>query len=537
MIHFILNNRDISTDKPYNMTVLDFLRSRERITSVKAECSAGSCGTCLILTGEPDAGAVAYRPVNSCILPLGEVNGKHLVTLEGLNSQQLNPIQQAMAEQGAVQCGYCTPGIVIADKFALPTLLVAGTALLLNGPLSAAVVLCACFALYMRMLAPMGMLNFLNIASRHGILIKDGRALDLLNKVDTVIFDKTGTLTEETPHIGLIYALEGYKENDILMYAAAAEYKQTHPIAKAVLREAKTRGIRAPLIRDAEYKVGYGITVMTEGRIVRVGSARFINAEGIAIPPDIEKINAEGYRQGHSLLMIAVNDKLAGAVELHAILRPEASAVIRELKLYGKSMYVISGDHEIPTRTLTRKLGIDHYFAETLPENKADLIGKLQEEGKFVCYVGDGINDSIALKKANVSVSLRGASTIATDTAQIILMDGSLNQIVRLFDLSQDFDATMEAALVTTMIPGSIIIPGAFFLNFQIIHAVLLNQASLALGTGIMMRPLLKWKKLEKAIREPDSNSHADTPEKVRATNYGQNTTALDNTITALTGE
>jgi Cu2+-exporting ATPase len=407
-------------------------------------------------------------------------------------------------------------GEAIADSFALPTLLVAGLALIINGPLSAGVVLCACFALYMRLLAPMGMLNFLNIASRHSILIKDGRVLDLLNKVDTVVFDKTGTLTEEIPHIGQIYTLEGYRENDILMYAAAAEYKQTHPVAKAVLHEAKTRGIRAPEISDTEYKVGYGITVMTDGKTVRAGSARFMNAEGIVIPPEIEKINAEGYRQGYSLLMVAVNDKLAGILELHAALRPEAPAVIRELKSYAKSMYIISGDHEIPTRSLALKLGIDHYFAETLPENKAELIEELQKQGKFVCYVGDGINDSIALKKANVSVSLRGASTVATDTAQVILMDESLKQMVRLFELSRDFDKTMEAALVTTMIPGAIIIPGAFFLNFQIIHAVLLNQASLAVGTGIMMRPLLNWKKSENITQKRVSDPGKDTDGKTR---------------------
>ncbi len=114
MYVFILNNRVIRTDMPFDTTMLDFLRSRQHITSVKAGCRTGSCGSCLILVGESDGESVCYRPLNSCILPLEEANGKHVLTVEGLNNNRLNPIQQAMAEQGAVQCGYCTPGIVIS---------------------------------------------------------------------------------------------------------------------------------------------------------------------------------------------------------------------------------------------------------------------------------------------------------------------------------------------------------------------------------------------------------------------------------------
>ena len=114
MTVFILNNRKICTDMPFDMTMLDFLRSRQHITSIKAGCRTGSCGSCLIMLGELNGDSVSYRPLNSCILPLGEVNGKHVLTVEGINNIRLNPIQQEMAEQGGVQCGYCTPGIIIS---------------------------------------------------------------------------------------------------------------------------------------------------------------------------------------------------------------------------------------------------------------------------------------------------------------------------------------------------------------------------------------------------------------------------------------
>ena len=149
-------------------------------------------------------------------------------------------------------------------------------------------------------------------------------------------------------------------------------------------------------------------------------------------------------------------------IELHPTIRPEAKRVVHALQKHGLELYIISGDHEIPTRSLATKLGIEHYFAETLPEDKASLIARLQKEGRSVCFVGDGINDSVALKQAEVSVSLRGASAIATDTAQIILMDETLNQLPHLFGLSREFEANMKVNLMTSVVPGVIIIGGAF---------------------------------------------------------------------------
>ena len=146
--------------------------------------------------------------------------------------------------------------------------------------------------------------------------------------------------------------------------------------------------------------------------------------EGIALPAGYEKMEQASYGQGHSLVYVAINDQLGGAIELVPTIRPEAKAIVDSLRQRNMSIVIISGDHEKPTQKLAQELGIDHYFAETLPEHKAELIAKLQEEGRKVCFVGDGINDSVALKKANVSISLRGASTVATDTAGIILMDG-----------------------------------------------------------------------------------------------------------------
>lgn len=155
---------------------------------------------------------------------------------------------------------------------------------------------------------------------------------------------------------------------------------------------------------------------------------------------------------------------------------------------------IISGDNEEPTRQLAKELGIDDYFAETLPENKAELIEKLQKSGKSVCFIGDGINDSIALKKADVSISLKGASTIATDTAQVILMDESLKKLPYLFDLSNHLNKNMKVGFTTAIIPGVICIGGVYFFHMGVVAAGLLYNLSLVTGVSNAMLPKIQNK-------------------------------------------
>jgi Cu2+-exporting ATPase len=345
----------------------------------------------------------------------------------------------------------------------------------------------------MMIIAPLTILSYISLASKQGILIKDGRSLELLRQVDTVVFDKTGTLTEEQPHVGLIHCCAGYSENKILSYAAAAEYKQNHPLAKAIRQEAENRQLTVPVLEESEYQMGYGFAVKIAGQSVHVGSGRFLIKEDITIPPDIKQQQVFSHDQGQTLVMVAVDKHIIGAIELIPTIRSEIKAVISRLKQHPniKATYIISGDHEIPTKKMAEELGIDHYFAEILPEKKADIIEQLQQQGHSVCYVGDGINDSIALKKAKVSVSMSGASTVATDTANIILMNKGLSHLISLFDLADKFNVTMNAGFTMILIPSLMGLGGVFLLGFGIIATVWLNLFGLAIGVGTATLPLL----------------------------------------------
>lgn len=389
-------------------------------------------------------------------------------------------------------------GKQIIDRWAFPTLGFSALALWPIGGEGALAILNAGFGCHMRFAAPIAVLNFLRMASQHGLLIKDGRSLELLSQVDTFVFDKTGTLTEEVPTIGAIHTCHGISENELLGYAAAAEHKQSHPIAQAIRKEALIRQLDVPAIQDAKYEIGYGLIVSlptpTGEQWIRVGSRRFIEMEGISIPSHIQKAEERCHEEGYSLVYLAIDEQLAGVIELQPTIRPEAQRIIRELQEQNMQIVIISGDHEKPTKKLAQKLGIDHYFAETLPQNKGQLIADLQAKGHRVCFIGDGINDSIAMKKAHVAISLRGASSIATDTAHVILMDGTLNQVVYLLNLSKQLDSNLKTSEIISIIPGAICVGGVFFLNFGIISAIVLYNVGLLVSVSNALLPFVKEK-------------------------------------------
>ena len=379
-----------------------------------------------------------------------------------------------------------------------PTLGVGAVALGAMGLDSAAAVLNSDMGTGIRMAAPLAMLSTLALCAQRGILVKDGRALDLLREVDTVLFDKTGTLTRERPEVGRIITVNGHSASQILRYAAGAEQKFHHPIAQAILQRAAEEGLEPSETDSTQYKVGYGITVGVDRRVVRVGSRRFIELEGLVIPPEIEAAVAEAHREGHTMVMVAVDDALGGALELRASLRPEASEIVRGLRARGiKHIAIISGDHEAPTRRLAAQLGMDRYFAEVLPTDKADYVEKLQREGRKVCFVGDGVNDAIALNKANVSVSLRGATSIATDTAQIVFMEQGLGRLCELHDIAEELESDVRTSWALILAPNVACIAGVFALGFGVGVSVLTNNvaALAALANGV--RPMYKVAALE----------------------------------------
>ena len=380
----------------------------------------------------------------------------------------------------------------IAERSFFPMLAGGALGWLLVGPGAGVAMLGCNFIVNMIPLRLLTLLNFLNTSSQRGILIKDGRALDRLQDIDTLVFDKTGTLTQDLPHIVQIHAVPGHMPDAVLALAAAAEQRQTHPIARAILAEAQARQFELPVFDEGNYRIGYGIEVRIDGRRVRVGSLRYMRMEGVMVPEEQQALARDCQALAHSLVFVAVDEALWGAIELEATLRPAAKPVIGWLKAQGYALHILSGDQEAPTRKLAEELGMDGYFANTLPEQKAEMIAELQRQGRKVCFIGDGINDSVALRQADVSISLRGASTVATDAAQIVLMDDDLAQLRTLFELSGGFHKNVRAnfklavAASLAAVLGVLAIP---LYKFWVVELMAAGQ--FVAGVGVASRPLL----------------------------------------------
>ena len=441
-----------------------------------------------LLTGE--AQPAEKGPGDAVMAATVVLAGRIVIRVERTGKATLAArIAGILARTASYKQTFETKSSAIGDRWVVPTLglsavtapwlgFKSGLAILLNSP-----------GYDLRVLGPLSMLSFLRVAAENGVLIKEAGALERLSSIDTIVFDKTGTLTLEQPRVDRIHVYDGRQEHDILRLAAAAEQRQSHPIARAIVLAAAAQELDLAGFTEAEYATGFGIKATIEGQVVRVGSGRFLSDEGISMPESFPELESRVHEQGHSLVLIGIGDRLAGAIELAPGVRPEARHVVSQLKKSNRKLYIISGDHEQPTRTLAESLGVDNYFAGTLPERKADLVKQLQAEGRKVCFVGDGINDAIALQQADVSISLRGATTLATDTAQIVLMGGSLRALDYLFSLGNQYKGNMQNNYAISFAPSAATVGGVFFLHFGVASALTIYSLGLVAGVANSLSP------------------------------------------------
>lgn len=327
-------------------------------------------------------------------------------------------------------------------------LVIAGSAVALPllGPSAAMALLLCCPPLMFHYTAPYATLTALNVATRRGALIKDGRALEVLSRVDLILFDKTGTLTLEVPEIGAVFASSPFATGEVLAYAAAAEGRQTHPIARAIRAKA---GTQAAMVDSAEneYVVGGGVKTIVNGREVVVGNLRLMDAVGARLPEAIDTVVQIWSDAGSTVILVAVDGMVAGALEVRHRLRPGAKACISALQQRGVTCQIVSGDNEGATATVANWLGIETWYAGQLPDQKRQVVEAARQAGRTVCFVGDGINDSVALKAADISISMKGASTAAVDQAGVILLDPNLGHILELMDIAADYRRSNKLGL------------------------------------------------------------------------------------------
>ncbi|MEN8218355.1 MAG: heavy metal translocating P-type ATPase [Pseudomonadota bacterium] len=442
------------------------------------------------LTGEPMPieKAPGDHVLAATILVSGQIQVKVKKTGQEATVAKLNNILQHTRDfKSSLQL----KGESWSNKISLPLLTVSAIAWPFLGTSSAASLLFSIPSNTIRVLPALQTFNHITLASKNSILIKDGRVLEELVKVDTVLFDKTGTLTKIELEVGQIISCDDLSADEILRYAAIAESRLNHPLARAIVKQAELQHLHLPDTDHANYQIGYGVTVQMNGQTIQVGSARFMETQGI-MPTAIKIANEQAQQTGDSLVMVAVDQKLKGAIEIQPQLRPEVKAVMADLRQRGiKQLVIVSGDHQKPTQKLAKELGMDDYFYEVLPQEKAQLIRDLQAAGHKVCFIGDGLNDAVAMKQANVSICLSDAASITSDMAQVLFLDDNLSHLCELFDISKQLNSRLQNSMLFWGGFGVSNTAAVTMLHFGLTKSTLLFGTAFGLGVGQAMLPLL----------------------------------------------
>jgi Cd2+/Zn2+-exporting ATPase len=285
---------------------------------------------------------------------------------------------------------------------------------------------------------PAATLSALANAARKGILVKGGRALDLLGGVDTVAFDKTGTLTNGKPQLTDIVTLNGSDPARILACVAAAEALSGHPIGTAIVAAAQRDGLALPPAGNLEAHVGSGITAEVDGQLMAIGNERLFRDLGIEAPAAaLEHFRRLGH-EGKSTMMVGAGRDVVAVIGVADVIRPRVAETIRELKQQGvKRTVMLTGDNERVAAAIASSVGIDEVHADLFPEQKLDVIEEMKVSGK-VAMIGDGVNDAPALATAHVGIAMGAAGTdVALETADVVLMSDDLSKVSYSIGLSR----------------------------------------------------------------------------------------------------
>jgi Cu+-exporting ATPase len=293
--------------------------------------------------------------------------------------------------------------------------------------------------------------------ARRGILIKNGESLEITHKIDTLLFDKTGTLTMGVPRVTDV-ATSTLGERELLRLAAGIESLAEHPLARAVTEKARTEGIAAPPCEDFLSHTGAGVSGRIEGRLVRIGHAEFMQAEGIDTAA-WQEFASRWAGEGKSLLYLAVEGTVAGMIAVADTLRPESAGAIRALQQLGIRVVMLTGDNPAAAAAIAQAAGITHFVAGLRPADKAEVVRREQADGRIVAMVGDGVNDAPALAQADVGIAIGSGADVAIESAAITLVHGDLTRVVRAIDLSRRTMRTIRQNLFWAFIYNTLGIP------------------------------------------------------------------------------
>jgi Cu+-exporting ATPase len=332
---------------------------------------------------------------------------------------------------------------------------------------------------------PLGVMVGVGRGAEHGILIKNAEALEVLEKADTLVVDKTGTLTEGKPRLVGVEPAAGFPEEELLRLAASLERGSEHPLAAAIVKGAEVRGLRLAEARDFQSATGKGVIGSVDGRTVVLGNAALMADQQVPFDPLRPRLE-ELRREGQSVMLVAVDGQLAGLVAVVDPIRATTPEAIRLLHEAGMRVIMLTGDSRTTAVAVAGKLGIDEVIAEVLPQQKHEVVKRLQGEGRIVAMAGDGINDAPALAQAQIGIAMGTGTDVAMESAAVTLVRGDLRGIARARGLSRATMRNIRQNLFLAFVYNAVSVPvaaGVLYPLFGLLISPMYASAAMSLSS------------------------------------------------------
>ena len=428
------------------------------------------------------------------------------VGADSLLSQIVQMVSEAQRSRAPIQkladvvAGYFVPAVVLISVL---TLIVWGfwgpEPRLAHAVINAVAVLIIACPCALGLATPMSIMVGTGKGATLGVLIKNAEALEVMEKVDTLVVDKTGTLTEGKPKLVMTELADGFSEREVLRLVASLERASEHPLAEAIVRGAEEKGIRMMPVDSFDSLTGLGVTGQVEGRTVALGNRKLLDRLSIdagALPERAEVAR----REGQTVMYIVIDGRAAGLIGVADPIKDSTAQAIRELHEEGISVVMLTGDNRTTAQAVAEKLGIDRVEAEVMPDQKAETVRRLQSEGRTVAMAGDGINDAPALAQAHVGIAMGTGTDVAMESAGVTLVKGDLRGIVRARRLSRATMRNIRQNLFFAFIYNSLGVPvaaGVLYPFFGLLLSPIIAAAAMSFSSVSVIANALRLKRVK----------------------------------------
>ena len=416
-----------------------------------------------------------------------------IVRMVGEAQRSRAPIQRLVD----VVSAYFVPAVIVVAIVAFVVWLIFGSfAYAMVAAVSVLIIACPCA---LGLATPMSIMVGTGHGARHGVLIKKAEALEILEKVNTIVVDKTGTLTEGKPRLQKVVVLSDHDETKILRLAASLERSSEHPLADAIVKGAEERNISFAKVDNFESITGKGVLGTIDGLRVLLGNTKLIEDDGIDVA-EYSKEADELRTEGQTVMFVAVDGKLAGLLGVADTIKESAKEAVEELHRQEIEVVMMTGDNAKTAEAVAKKLGIDKVFADVLPEQKAEKVKELQALGRIVAMAGDGVNDAPALAQAEVGIAMGTGTDVAMESANITLLKGDLRGIIRAKKLSQATMTNIRQNLFFAFIYNLIGVPiaaGVLYPVFGLLLSPIIASAAMTFSSVSVIVNALRLRNLK----------------------------------------